>query len=74
MPAVVQLLCKVALGHFFQMGSLAGAIIEGRHHLSGRGEFRSFATLNVAWNGLVKLLRVVPEECRPAITYLKGDT
>jgi hypothetical protein len=68
---VVQLLCNTALGHFFQMGSLAGAIIEGRHPLSGRGEFRSFATLNVAWNGLVKLLRAVPEDCRPAIMELK---
>lgn len=71
--AVVELLCRVALGHLFQMGRLAGSIIEGPHPLSGRGEFRSFATLNVAWNGLVRLLRVVPEECRPAILQLKGD-
>jgi hypothetical protein len=70
--AVVELLCRVALGHLFQMGRLAGSIIEGPHPLSGRGEFRSFATLNVAWNGLVRLLRVVPEECRPAILQLKG--
>ena len=72
MLAVVELLCRVALGHLFQMGRLAGSIIEGPHPLSGRGEFRSFATLNVAWNGLVRLLRVVPEDCRPAIMQLKG--
>ena len=70
--AVVELLCRVALGHLFQMGRLAGSIIEGPHPLSGRGEFRSFATLNVAWNGLVRLLRMVPEERRPAIMRLKG--
>jgi hypothetical protein len=71
--AAVELLCKAALGPFFQMGSLAGAIIEGKHPLSGRPEFRSFATLNLAWSGLVRLVKVVPNDLIPAIAQLPGD-
>lgn len=65
-------LCEACCSQLFQMGHIVGLIIDGRHPLAGRKEFRSFNTLNAAWVGISKLLLAVPPDCRPAILQLKG--
>lgn len=63
---------EAACGQLFQQGRTVAQIVDGASPLSGRREFRSFATLNVAWNGLVKVLLAVPPAARAAFAQLEG--
>ncbi len=71
--AGVEAVYEAACGQLFQLGRTVAQIVDGASPLSGRREFRSFAALNVAWNGLVKVLLAVPPAARAAFAQLEGD-